>query len=96
MEWIENFGCKPIGSDVRCPLPMVHGPEDRQIPPGDAEMLCGAFGPIMIPPCRENPVLSVAWTACDRAASKEIRSPGARGPLLRRARIRRPRKLWIR
>ncbi len=44
MERIENFKVQPIGGDIRCPFLVVHGAEDQQVPPGDAERMFDAIG----------------------------------------------------
>lgn len=44
MERIENFKVQPIGGDIRCPFLIVHGAEDQQVPPGDAEKMFDAIG----------------------------------------------------
>lgn len=44
MERIENFKVRPIGGDIRCPFLVVHGAEDQQVPPGDAERMFDAIG----------------------------------------------------
>ena len=44
MERIQDFKVQPIGGDIRCPFLVVHGAEDQQVPPGDAEKMFDAIG----------------------------------------------------
>jgi dienelactone hydrolase len=44
MARIENFMVQPIGGHIQCPFLIVHGAEDQQVPPGDAEKMFDAIG----------------------------------------------------
>ena len=44
MERIENFTVRSIAGHIQCPFLIVHGSEDQQVPPGDAEKMFDAIG----------------------------------------------------